>query len=125
MAIPKQNSFRMVGDFRGINDTIESVPGPMPRQEQDVSVMQGATHFCTLDILQGYYQMPLAQDAQELFTIVTPDGLYTPTRVPQGVLNATSFLQGHMSNILQGLPCLVWVDDIVIYAKDCEVISGS
>ena len=37
------------------------------------------------DMLQGYWQMPLAPDSQEIFTIVGPGGLYTPTRVPQGV----------------------------------------
>ena len=56
--------------------------------------------------------MPLAPEAQEVFTIVTPDGLFTPTRVPQGVLNATSYFQGVMTDLLRGLDCKVWVDDV-------------
>ena len=62
--------------------------------------------------------MPLAPEAQEVFTIVTPDGLFTPTRVPQGVLNATSYFQGVMTDLLCGLDCKVWVDDVFYFAED-------
>ena len=62
--------------------------------------------------------MPLAPEAQEVFTIVTPDGLFTPTRVPQGVLNATSYFQGVMTDLLRGLDCKVWVDDVFYFAED-------
>ena len=62
--------------------------------------------------------MPLAADAQEIFTIATPEGLFTPTRVPQGVLNATGYFQGIMTGLLAGLQCKVWVDDILWWGKD-------
>ena len=62
--------------------------------------------------------MPLAPEAQEVFTIVTPDGLFTPTRVPQGVLSATSYFQGVMTDLLRGLDCKVWVDDVFYFAED-------
>ena len=38
--------------------------------------------FGKLDLLQGYWQTPLAPEAQEVCTIVTADGLFTPIRVP-------------------------------------------
>ena len=69
--------------------------------------------FWELDMLQGYWQMKLAAEAQELFTIATPEGLFTPTRVPQGVLNATAYFQGVMTELLAGSNCKFWVDDIV------------
>ena len=51
----------------------------MPNQE-DMRELLGAKCFGKLDLLQGYWQMPLGPEAQEVFT-VTPDGLFTPTRV--------------------------------------------
>ena len=52
-----------------------------------------------------------------MFTMVTPEGLFTPCRVPPGVLNATRYSQATMGDILDGYTdkiCLVRVDDIVI-----------
>ena len=72
--------------------------------------------FGKLDLLQGYWQMPLADEAQEIFTITTPFGMFTPKRVPQGVLNATSYFQGVMMDLLEGLKCKIWVDDVFFFA---------
>lgn len=51
-------------------------------------------------MLQGYWQLPLSQEAHEVFTIAAPDGLFTPSRVPQGILNATSFFQACLPRYL-------------------------
>ena len=59
--------------------------------------------------------MPLAEEAREIFTITTPLGLFTPTRVPQGVLNATAYFQGVMTELV-GIKCKIWVDDVCFYA---------
>ena len=89
----------------------------MPHQE-DMRELLGANCFGKLDLLQGYWQMPLAPEAQEVFTIVTPHGLSTLTRVPQGVLNATSYFQHVMTVFLSGVDCKVWVDDVFYFAED-------
>ena len=60
----------------------------------------GAVVFCTMDCLQGYWQCPLAEKVHEYFTLLTGDGLFTPTRVPQGVMNATSYFQAMMMEAL-------------------------
>ena len=74
-----------------MNDTIEPASMPMPNLEVKASLFASATAWCTLDMLQGYYQVPLSEDAQEMFTMVSPDGLFTPRRVPLGVMNATGY----------------------------------
>ena len=62
----------------------------MPNLEDEASLFAGATAWCTLDMLHGYYrQVPLSEDTQGMFTMVTLEGLFTPRRVPPGVLNAT------------------------------------
>ena len=67
----------------------------------------GARFFGKLDLLQGYLE-----EAREIFTITTPLGLLTPTRVPQGVQNATAYIQGVMTELLVGIECKIWVDDV-------------
>ena len=46
-------------------------------------------------------------------TMVTPEGLFTPRRVPPGVLNATGYFQAMIGDVLDGYIdkiCLVWVE---------------
>ena len=57
--------------------------------------------------------------------MVTPEGLFTPRRVPPGLLNATGYFQGTMGGVLEGYIdkiCLLWVDDIVIWGEAPENI---
>ena len=101
MAILKgSNSRRMVTDDRAVNETIESAAMPMPNLEDKASLFAGATAWCTLDMLQGYWQVPQSEDAQEMFAMVTQVGLFTPRRVPAGVLNATGYFQATMGDVL-------------------------
>eukprot|EP00752_Nemacystus_decipiens_P002718 g2537.t1 len=51
---------RLVSDFRAINKTVEKSPAPMPNQEAEMQRMGQATCYGSLDMLQGYWQMPLA-----------------------------------------------------------------
>lgn len=48
------------------------------------------------------------EDAQELFTISTSDGLYTS--------QPTGFFQTTFTQLRKGLKCEVWVDDVVFWA---------
>ena len=75
-----------------------------------------ARFFGKLDLLQGCWQMPLAEEAREISTITTPLGLFTPTSVLQGVLNATAYFQGVMTELLVGIKCKIWVDYVFFYA---------
>ena len=95
-----------MSDYKAVNAQVEESPGVMPNQEADmVDLLSALFFFAKLDLLQGYWQMSLAEEAREIFTITTPLGLFTPTRVPQGVLNATAYFQGVMTELLVGIKC--------------------
>ena len=93
-AVPKGNGYRLVCDFKAVNLQSVSVAAPPMFLEEQTSAFAGAALFMTVDLNQGYWKMPLATNSQELFTFVTQKGLNTPTRMPQGVTNATSYFQG-------------------------------
>ena len=78
--------------------------------------LRGATWFGKLDMLQGYWQMPLAAEAQEVFTIASLKDLLTSTSVPRSIVNATACFQWVMVELLAGFNSKIWVDDIV-YVK--------
>ena len=126
MAVPNKTSFRLVGDYQVVNEHVEKSPGVMPNQEADMVDLLSARSFGKLDLLQGYWQMRLAEEAREIFMITTPLGLFTPTRVPQEVLNATACSQGVMPELLVGITCKIWVDDVFFYADtEDEILEPS
>ena len=67
---------------------------------------------------KGYLQIPLAAEAQEVYTIANLEGQLTPTHVPQGVLNVMAYFQGVMTELLAGLNLKGWVNDIVWWGSD-------
>ena len=92
-----------MSDYRSVDKQIEKVLGVIPNQEAEMAGLLGTICFGKLDMLQGYWQMPLAAEAQEVFTIATLEGLFTPTHVPQGVLNAMAYFESVMTELLAGL----------------------
>ena len=103
MIIPNgSNSCRMITDGRAVSDTIEPVAMPMPNLEDIASLFAGATAWRTLDLLYYYWQVSLSEDAQEMFTNIHPEGLFTPCRVPLGVLNATGYFQATIGDAVEG-----------------------
>ena len=79
-AAHKKGGFRLLRDYREVNKQIEKVPDVMPNQEAEMAYLQGATCFGKLDMLQGYWHIPLATEAEQVFTIAIPEGMFTPTR---------------------------------------------
>ncbi|POM57665.1 Hypothetical protein PHPALM_37794 [Phytophthora palmivora] len=114
---------RMTIDTRGVNERTEAMPWPMPVLEVVLSALEGAQVFFALDWFRGYWQLPLHEDSQELFTFITHRGMYTPTRVPMGATDAVAYCQGVVEEIfgdLLGNGILVWLDDILGYAESEE-----
>ena len=50
MAVPKQDSFRLVSDYKAMNVQVEKSPGVMPNQEADMVDLLSARFFGKLDL---------------------------------------------------------------------------
>ncbi|KAF1313127.1 hypothetical protein FI667_g17682, partial [Globisporangium splendens] len=67
--------------------------------------------------------MPLAEESQELFSFMTEDAVYIPTRVPQGAVDSALHFQTQMQEVFGDIlydSVLIWIDDIALYATDDE-----
>ena len=76
-----------------------------------------------MDLASGYHQIEMhPKDAQKTAFSV-PHGHYEFTRMPFGLKNAPSTFQRPMNTILSGLQgtrCLVYLEDIIIFADSLE-----
>ena len=73
-----------------------------------------------LDAFQGYHQIPLALDDQEMTTFVTPIGNYHYRVMPFGLKNAGATYQRMMIRMFEpqlGKNIEIYIDDMVVKSK--------
>ena len=72
-----------------------------------------------MDLLKGYWQVPLTERAKQLAAFVTPDGLYQYQVMPFGMKNAPATFQRMINKLVGRMEgCEAYIDDVVVYS-DC------
>lgn len=120
LLVPKPDStFRFCTDYRKVNDVTKPDSFPLPRIEDCVDKVGSAKYVTKLDLLKGYWQVPLTKRASEISAFVTPDSFLQYTVLAFGMRNAPATFQRMMHQVLSGVSnCEVYLDDIVIYSDD-------
>lgn len=62
----------------------------MPRINDMLNTTGESRFFLKVDLLNGFYQVPLSKRAREASTFITPDGLFQYTVMLFGMRNAGS-----------------------------------
>lgn len=74
-----------------------------------------------LDLLKGYWQVPLTARAREIFAFVTPDAFLQYTVILFGIRNAPATFQRLVNPVLFGSSgCEAYLDDIVVYSNSLD-----
>ena len=99
--IPKKdNTVRVVSDFREINKRIVRKPFPIPKISTVLQELEGFTYATALDLNMGYYTIRLDPDASKMCTIILPWGKYSYLRLPMGVACSPDIFQAKMSELM-------------------------
>lgn len=121
LLVPKSGpaEWRFTVDLRPINQYTIRHQLIMPNVEEELTKTAGSTVYASVDFTHSYWQLPLHKDSQECQSFVTPDNVFTPTRVPHGTTNAVLHLQSFLStkvplDVKQRM--LLWVDDCLFHA---------
>lgn len=114
---------RMCVDYRRLNAITIKQPFPMPTVENLLGQLAGYTYFTTLDLMSGYYQIPIHPNSQKYTAFVTQDGHYEFLRMPFGLVNAPSVFQSIMNEVARRLPSgeiVTYLDDTIIPSMTIE-----
>ena len=121
LARKKDGTWRMATDYRGVNGETVSNEQPVPRVDDIVDELAGYNVFTTVDMLSGYWQVPVREEDRDKTAFVTPNGLYRWKVMPFGLKNATGEFQRMMTEVLKGIPgVFVYVDDVVLGTVSIE-----
>lgn len=122
--VPKKDgTTRFCIDFRRLNDVTVKDRHPLPRVDDMLEAMRGASYFTSLDAASGYWQIPVAPQDIPKTAFVCSEGLFEWTVMPFGLCNAPATYQRMMQEILSGYFwnfCVCYIDDILIYSKTFE-----
>ena len=123
LAAKKDGTVRFCVDYRRLNDVTRKDAYPLPRVDDSLDSLTGASWFSTLDLVSGYWQVGLSEKDQEKSAFVTHGGLYQYKVLPFGLCNAPSTFERLMEVVLRGLQfnsCLIYLDDIIVFGPDFE-----
>ena len=67
----KDQFWRLRIDYRWLNAITRKDAYPLPRIDKSLDALAGSMYFSTLDLVSGYWEVPLKQDAKEKSAFVT------------------------------------------------------
>ena len=120
----KDGSLQFCIDLRRLNNQTIKDAQSLPRIEDSLDCLDGATIFTSLDLQSGYWQVEMTEASKPLtaFT-VGPLGFYECVQMPFGLTNAPATFQHLMESCLGEMHlkwCIIYLDDIIVFSKTPE-----
>ncbi|KAL7301911.1 hypothetical protein TKK_0005508 [Trichogramma kaykai] len=123
MLVPKKNGdSRLVVDFRKLNNQTQRMHFPLPDTDEHLAEIGDNKLFITLDLFNGYLQLPIAERSKHKTAIITPDETAEFNRLIFGLTNGPAYFSKYMERILHPLrhQLVLFFLDIFIAGKSWD-----
>ncbi|UYV63734.1 K02A2.6-like [Cordylochernes scorpioides] len=116
--VKKQNKLRVCLDPRDLNKMIERPHFQIPTIDEILPSLNNAKIFTVIDAKEGFWQVKLDSQSDDLTTFWTPFGRYKWLRMPFGISAAPQEFQRSLHEVIEGLEGVeVIADDILAFGK--------
>src|SRR5664279_2095115 len=123
LMVPKADgTLRLCTDMRQVNLRTAVDPFPLPRIEELIDRVGQATFLTKLDMVRGYWQVPLDAASVPISGFVTLFGHFRWRYMPFGCRNAPATFSRLLMRLFAKLEefCAAYLDDIIIFSMSWE-----
>ena len=117
----KDGTNRMCIDYHKLNEITTKDAYPLPLIGQTMKALQGAGYFSSLDLVSGYWQVPVAEKDRQKTAFCTPEaGLYELVKMPFELTNWPATFQRLMNKIFKEdlfKLALNFLDGLLVYSE--------
>lgn len=114
----KDGSKRICIDYRRLNAKIVKDRYPLPLIEDQVQKLNSSKVFCTIDLRNGFFHVPVEDSSRKYTAFITQSGTYEFLKTPFGLCNAPAVFQRFINCIFHELiknkMVLAYMDDLII-----------
>lgn len=114
----KDNTFRLVCDYRQVNKITEMDAYPIPNLNNVLKSIPQSKYFSTLDLKSGYHQIKLHSKDIPKTAMITEDGLYQFNVLAMGLKNASQTFMRVVNRIFFNISpeeAIAYLDDILVF----------
>lgn len=123
LVLKKNGKIRPCVDYRRVNDVTINDAFPLPRIQDCLDAVSGATIFSTFDLTSGYHQVPVRESDIPKTAFITKYGLWEFLTMPMGMKGSAQTFQRTLQMIVNGLQwqtCLIYLDDIIVFGSNFQ-----
>ncbi|KAF1317995.1 reverse transcriptase, partial [Globisporangium splendens] len=121
--VKKPVGWRIVHDYRQLNQKAILPAIPMPRKEDTFDAMSKSQWFSCIDLLWGYYQVKLRESDIPFAAFSTPDGLFECLVTPMGLSGSPGTFNRLLQKVFSDLRDVmrIYFDDIYVFTTGRDV----
>ena len=116
--LKKDGSIRITQDYRFLNQKVYADTYPLPSIPELFNSIGKAKLFSSLDLRNGYFQIPLHPDSTPCTAFSADNQKYEYCVTPQGIRDAPAGFQRIINHVLSGLTDVrAFLDDILVFSE--------